>query len=782
MILHYLKIALRNLLKYRTQTAISVLGLAVGFTCFAFAIRWIHYETTFDAFHRDADRIYLVTTNSHDLSGKHSSATPNALSSYLKENYLEVEEGISFLHNPLSISHEGDVIKMERIGADTAFMRMMDIRVLEGTSQFLTQKNEIAITREGAFRLFGTDKVIGKTITTHQDKQEYRIGAIVSGWGKHSTLPYELVSGVSVPPLWNNDFFMTLIKVKVGTDVKALEEKMSQHFPKEMKDFYSRASRFWLTPLTDIRHADYLYAADSIVALRYVVYCSIVGILIIVCSLVNFLTLFVDRLRIRRREMALRKVHGASEGSLLRMLLTDVSIILLMALVIGMMFIELLQSPFAQLTGIPFEELSIYRKCLIYVIGIVLASWLIAGMVIVFFRHHSLHEAITRGHRSEQRFRKFNIGLQLMVCIAFVLATFIMQKQIHHLRNKEVGFEYQHRASMKIWGADMNVWVEKLKALPMVTEVLPPIYQPLVKQAITVTTSIYSWDGLGKDLDTPIILLRMNAGQEMFEFYHTKLLAGQWMNEESSRDDVIIMANMAKKMGWKPEEAIGKQFYLAQGNHFPKTIVGVLEDCYFNGLTGEAPFTIFENTYHRKWAWTDCSILFKYRPDTWEKCSLQIKKMVEAEHPDKELMLFSEEETFNDYLKAESLLSQLLNFASMVCMLIAIFGIYSLITLTCEQRRKEIAIRKVNGATVSVILRMFLREYMALLGAAAFVAFPVTYAVMKRWIETYNRQTDIGVWPFISVLCIMAFVIIGSISWRVWKAANENPADVVKSE
>ena len=172
MILHYLKIALRNLWKYRTQSIISILGLAVGFTCFAFAIRWIHYETTFDAFHRDADRIYLVTTNSHDLSGKHFSATPNALSSYLKENYLEVEEGISLLQNPLSISHEGDVIKMERIEADTAFMRMMDIRILEGTSQFLTQKNEIAITREGAYRLFGTDKVIGKTITTHQDKKE----------------------------------------------------------------------------------------------------------------------------------------------------------------------------------------------------------------------------------------------------------------------------------------------------------------------------------------------------------------------------------------------------------------------------------------------------------------------------------------------------------------------------------------------------------------------------------------------------------------------------------
>ena len=334
MIAHYLKVAARNLLKYKTQSVVSILGLAVGFTCFAFAVRWIHNETTYDAFHRDAERIYLVTTNSHDLSGKHFTETPNALSAYLKENYLEVEEAISFIHRPLSISHAGDVIKMGCMSADTATMRMMDIRILEGTSQFLTEKNEIAITREGAFRLFGTDKVIGKTITTHQDKKEYRIGAIVSGWGKHSTFPYELVNGVSAPPLWNTDFFMTLIKVKEGTDVKALEEKMNHNFPQEMKGRHNtRVTRFWLTPLTYIRHADYLYATDPIVALRYVVYCSIVGVLIIVCSLVNFLTLFVDRLRIRQREMALRKAHGASEVSLLQMLLTDVSIILFMALV-----------------------------------------------------------------------------------------------------------------------------------------------------------------------------------------------------------------------------------------------------------------------------------------------------------------------------------------------------------------------------------------------------------------------------------------------------------------
>ena len=159
-----------------------------------------------------------------------------------------------------------------------------------------------------------------------------------------------------------------------------------------------------------------------------------------------------------------------------------------------------------------------------------------------------------------------------------------------------------------------------------------------------------------------------------------------------------------------------------------------------------------------------------------------IEEMHQNELPDRKLFLYNEEEVFNSYLKSEDTLSRLLNFASLVCILISIFGIYSLITLTCEQRRKEIAIRKVNGAKMSNILQMFFKEYMILLTIASLIAFPASYAIMKQWLETYNRQTEIGWIPFIGIFLVIAMVVILSISWRVWKAANENPADVVKSE
>ena len=175
-------------------------------------------------------------------------------------------------------------------------------------------------------------------------------------------------------------------------------------------------------------------------------------------------------------------------------------------------------------------------------------------------------------------------------------------------------------------------------------------------------------------------------------------------------------------------------------------------------------------------------ILFKYKEGTWDECRALIEDLCRTEAPGKAMQLYNEEESYNEFLHSEQMLSRLLTFASLVCGLVAVFGIYSLITLTCEQRRKEIAVRKVNGATAKDVLSMFCREYLAILGVAALLAFPVGYAVVKRWMETYTRQVEMGVLPFLSVFLLMAVVVMASIGRNVWRAANENPAEVVKRE
>ena len=793
MITHYLKVALRNLLKYKTQTVISVLGLAVGFVCFALSAFWIKYEMTFDTFHEDADRIHLVTTNDEVATGIYSCYTPPALANYLKSTYNEVEEAVCYEDWPTYVQCDSRMENIETLGIDSTFMDMMNIEVLEGSTQFLIpakENNEIAITRSGALHLFGTTHVIGKTLINASRKIEYRIGAIVSEWGEHSTMRYKLLKARSSNANWENSNFKTLVKVKEGTDMEAWKDKINLNFPQELKSnkFFPNTglTHFIVKPLSETRHAPELkIQSTSIISLRYIIYFSIVGLLIIVCSLVNYLTLFIDRCRTRQRELALRKVNGASEASLHLLLANEFMITLLISLCLGMAFIELLLPTFSRYTDIIQTEIPIYKECLLYLVAISISALPIILITILFFRRQSLHHAIQsrQGSQAERFFRKATIVLQLTVSLSFIFCTSIIQKQLQHLRHSEVGFEYAGRGAVSIWlNVDMNVWAEKIKALPMVTEVVEPKYWPLIGQSFSSSRTIDSWDGLDTALETPMTLHTIRAGKDFFEFYDMQLLAGEWINKDTQAYHINIMESTARKMGWTPEEAIGKHIYHTNKNVSPLTVIGVVKDCAFTSPTNDLIDVEFTNTYLNPWSWERGFVLFKFQPGTWEKCRKMIEEMQQAELPDRKLFLYNEEEEFNKFLKAEDSLSQLLGFASMVCILISIFGIYSLVTLTCEQRRKEIAIRKVNGATIKDIFSMFFKEYLLLLGIASLIAFPTSYAIMKQWLETYNRQTEIGWIPFIGIFLVIAMVVILSISWRVWKAANENPADVVKSE
>ena len=790
MITHYLKVAIRNLLKYKTQSIVSILGLAIGFVCFTLSTLWVNYEMSYDSFHPDAERMYMVSTDDEVSAGKFGLYTPSALAGYLKDHWEEVEQAVSFQDKRLYVVKNKKMEEIPTLGIDSAFVQMMNIQVLEGSHQFMQsqkENNEVAITLKGALNLYGTTDVIGKTLTDEQRKTEYRICAIVSDWGVHTLMPYQILMAKSAGNNWESSSYKTLVKLVPGTDAKAWEERMNRNFPKELVSnrFYPDTGlrRFLVTALTDIRHNKQLRTnAESTIVLRYIVYFAIIGLLIIVCAWVNHLTLFIDRCRIRQREMALRKVHGASNGSLLMLLASDFATTLVLAFLLSTALIELLMPLFCQYTGIANGEISVYKECMFLVIGVALVSLTVAVIIIAFYQRKSL-QSMLQSQRSEKIFRKINIVVQLSVSLAFILATFMMQKQIHHLRNNDVGFEYENRGAVSIWmGVDMNVWMEKIKALPMVTEVVVPKYWPLVGMPPSSSYSITSWDGLGKTLEQPLIVHSINAGEDYFEFYDMQLLSGEMVNKSTPVFHVNIMESTARKMGWTPEEALGKHLYHANQKVTPMTVIGVLKDCAFESPAADIPDVSFCNTEQEPWMWARSFVLFKYQPGTWNECRRMIEEMQQNELPDKKLFLFSQEEEFNKYLVAEDTLSGLLNFASCVCLLIAIFGIYSLITLTCEQRRKEIAIRKINGAKVKDILRLFLHEYLLLLTLAALIAFPLTYAVLKQWIETYNRQAEIGIGPFILVYALMALVMIASIGGRIWKAANENPAEVVKSE
>ena len=787
MITHYLTVAIRNLLKYKSQSIVSILGLAIGFVCFALSAFWIEYESTYDAHRKDSGRIYVVQVNDAYETGRIRSHIPYSFGEYLKEHYPEVEE--SYIGRTTSSNISGKDWSQEAYfaSADSAWIDFLGIRILKGNRNFtIPYSREIAITERKAKEWFGNNNPIGKNIKENGDTKT--ICAIISADNAHTNFPVDIVGYEGASKDWHNCYYHVLIKLQPGTDAQEMEAKINANLPKEMKvDKRNRPTGInhaYLLPLSDLRH-DRNFRRDNGIAYDYILYFSITGLLVILCAMVNYLSLFINRMRIRQREMGLRMVHGASYHSLVTLLTTEFLMMLVCAIFIGFILIEIFFPPFKALTETDASRLIVYKESFLFIalVSLIMVSAIIGLLYLLL--HRSLHRALhpDASRRAGLWLRKGSIVVQLFISLTFIGCTLLMNRQLEYLRHREMGMNIDNMGVFSIYGQylDREAWQKKIESLPMVTEALAPNYHAIVSQGSFASDKWNNWEGIDTPLENFIPVHIFLGDETLFRFYGITLLAGEHLNESSGLDQIIINESLARQMGWTPEAAIGK--HVIKNNKASFTITGVVKDCHYVAPTQAVPAMAFIARDPSEWAERNNGVLFKYQPGTWEKCRNELLKYFQEEGMvETTLTLKSEEETYNIYLQSENMLMRLLGFASVVCMLTAIFGIYSLVTLTCEQRRKEIAIRKVNGATVKDILQMFFREYLIMLTLAAIVAFPITYTIIKRWIEGYTRQMDISIWPFVIVFFILLGVIIISISWRVWKASNENPADVIKSE
>lgn len=787
MIKHCLKIAIRNLVKYKVQSAVSILGLAVGFVCFSLSLYWIHYEMTYDHFRQDADRIYMVRTNDEYTEGKISTRVPYSLAAYLAQHFPDIAVAAPFHLISERISVNDKYQDAVFSSADSAWMNLMDIRIIKGNRNFMLPKDnaEIAITEEAAKKWLRTEDPIGKEVKML--RRTKKICAIVQAENRHTNFPFDFIGNPELGKTWWYITWSILIKVKPDTDIEELESKINANLPAELKQVTltrkTGIERIILTPLSKLHYAkDFRDDKEAGITFQYIIYFSIAGILIITCALINYLTLFINRMRVRQREMALRMIHGANIRSLVSLLTVEFLLLLACAVTTGFLLIEICFPSFIELTGIDTAKSSLYGEAFLFIglISLIILTAIIGLLYILY--HRSLHLSLryNTGRSTGTQLRRGSIVLQLFVCLSFIGCTVLINQQLDYLRHRDLGLKIKNRGSFSVMGdMDYTPLIRKIKELPMITEVMQPDYYPIVSQ-LTAIGQFDNWEGLDIPIDTPVPVKLFLGKEDFFRFYDITLLAGEWLDDLSTYEDIIINESLARRMGWSPQEAIGKHIIQS---YITYTIVGVVKDCHYGAPTLPIPHTGFLVGEQMGLMQRSAGILFKYKEGTWNECRKALEHLYQTEcSPENILRLNSEEEVYNNYLRSEEMLTRLLSFASLVCILTAMFGIYSLVTLTCEQRRKEIAIRKVNGATVWSILFLFFREYLIMLCIAALFVFPITYVIIKQWILNYVRQVSISPLPFILILIGLALTVIAGISWRVWKAANENPAEVIKNE
>ena len=384
--------------------------------------------------------------------------------------------------------------------------------------------------------------------------------------------------------------------------------------------------------------------------------------------------------------------------------------------------------------------------------------------------------------------RKISVIAQLVISIGFVFCVSVMMKQIHFLQHGGVGFSYKNRGAIQgIFreGIDGKLLMNKLKQFPEVEEVLDAERLiNLIPQRVLGITGINPWDD--KPADIEIIRINyMYVSPEYLSFYEFQLVAGDLLTDADPYSMALINESAVKACGW--HDPVGKTFHDPY-KHEPYrdlTVKGVVRD-----INNRGPSTTADPTYYYKAPPSErlnisdsFFALFKYREGMWKSLKEKIEMTVKNDGLNfNRFEIVNAEEEYNIKFKSEKFLLKILYCVLAVCVTICVFGFVALVSQTCAERRKSIAIRKINGASTGNILAMFAKEYFLLLMTGAAIAFTAGYFIMQRWLENYVRQTTIPLWIYLSILCAMALTIVFCVGWQVYRVSVESPAEVIKSE
>lgn len=775
MIKHYFNITFRNLAKYKTQTIISIIGLSIGFVCFVLSMLWIQYEKSFDNFHSKADRIYVVQYIDKDRETGVSETISYPLAEYLKSNFPEIEEATCTRGASITINNNGKPKLFNSLRIDSSFCRIFDVSdkylglpqyesFNDGSSSRPSQV-PVVITTKAAKEIFLNEDPLGKEIKSFfSSNANFRIEKIIEAWPENTNLKFDFLEPITTDNHFNVQMYSMYILLKPNVDVDALSNKLenieSEKFTQKIK----------ITPLTSYK----LEFPIGNIKYTYIHLFALSGLLVAFCALFNYLILFVNRIKMRKREFALRKTNGASNGGILALLYTEIFTILACTFIIGAFIIYIILPEFKKITAIELSDSNIYIYLLSYTIILILGIIILSIIPVYYFQRQTIYSSLQKNTTGiKNLFYKICVLIQLIISIGFIFCTVILTKQINHLNTLDIGFDRKNIAfvNLKWEWKSLLPYADKVKQVPTVTDVLLYRNQATLYIGASQSHTLTSWEGKNDDKAVDFQIMHITA--HYLDFFNIKILQGKNFNPEIlDKSEIIINESAARVLGWKAP--VGKTITLPYIGD--KKIIGVIKDFYYEHPNMPVKPAFFEHTNEFT------SFVYKYENGKKKQTEEAITKIILQDHPNDETQFTYLEEMYQDFFKSENALLNLLTVTTIVCIAISIFGVFSMVTLICARRRKEIAIRKVNGAGIGTILYSLLSEYIILLIIASIIAFIAGYTIMSGWIQHYTKQTEINWWIYLSIFLGTLFTISVTVFSQVWKTANTNPAEVLKSE
>jgi putative ABC transport system permease protein len=792
MFTNYLKIAFRNLTRNKVFSIINLLGLSTGITVCLMIFLFISNEFSVDDFHKNGKDIYRVMRGIN-LDGKARDV------SYLSGPYApalltdfpgQIEQAIRVNPtNALITAQDKSFHERKIIDADPTFFTFFSFPLLKGDpATALLDPASVVLTESTAKKYFGSaDNAMGKIVRVDK-KLAVKVTGIAQDVPANSHLDFDLV--IPLENYKDQGWMTTWINNGLYTYVQLVptvnEAQVEQNFPRFMDKHMGLVMKesgfkftLSLTPLRDIyfeqaafdngKHGD-----------KGVVYIFLsIAVLILLVACINFMNLSTVRAVERSKEIGVRKVLGAVKGHLVWQFIGESLLLTAVSCILALGLLALALPFYTQLLGYPLTLSAHVLPIVLFLLGIIVVAGFLAGsypaFVLAAFSPIQALKGRLRLGKGSVSLRQVLVVVQFSISILLMLGTAIGTQQMSYLKNKQLGYNKEQTLVVPIDNEDTDMFFRGHK---------PELLAQSQIEAVSTMSGEPGgyFDGHMFDVEAHDSKWRARTEFADFDYVKTlglKLIAGRDFSPAFPSDTVkaiLINRTAAARLGWTPEQAIGKWLKNTLRDSTKRIIIGVVDDFNFLSLKESIePLVIAPNDDRRV-------ALIRLRPGNLSATVETIQQLYAKTRPAYPLEYHFLDQQFDQMYQADLRQQTILSIFAGLAIFIACLGLFGLASFSAQQRTKEIGVRKTLGASVGSIVSLLSSDFLKPVGMAILIASPLAWYAMDKWLQGFAYKIDISWWVFVAAGGLALVIAFATVSFQSIKAALVNPIKSLKTE
>lgn len=811
MIRNYLTVAFRNLIRHKFYSAINVIGLSIGLSCFFFIILFVIDEVKYDRDLSKTDQIYRMdfsgTINNNEIITALMSA-PAAKT--MKEDYPEVLDAFRFrATGNWFIKQKGKDLTFKEenvINADPNFFTFWDIKLLSGDPETcLSRPKTLVMDQTTALKIFGNEDPVGKMVVL-DNEHDYEVTGVYEDFPRNSHIHNNIMLTMldredSKSSIWMSFNFNTYLKLAPNTNIKALEAKFPELIESKigpeiqrfmnmsLEEFGSTGNKagFSLMPLKDIHlYSNKLGELEANGDIKYVYIFSAIGLFILILACINFMNLATARSANRAKEVGIRKVLGAFRGQLIRQFIAEALLLTLISTLIACILTTLLLPYFNELSGKELTLAELITPQISLIIGAILITvGLLAGSYPAFYLSgfrpaETLKGKLTLG-MNRGNLRSVLVVIQFTVSIIMIIGTIIVFNQLNYIQNKKLGFDKDQILMVNdAWILDDQVQAFKNEALRD-SKISSATVSSFLPVNTTNSNQIY-FPGKNVGGNESHIMDNYRVDHDYIATLGMEMLNGRSFSKDfpSDSNGVILNESAVKQFGF--ENPVGSYVSTFGGNNsdsiYSETfkVIGVVKDFHYKSMKENIAGLVLHlgksNGY----------VSFKMNAEDAQSTIDNLQLLWDEFAPGQPFSYSFLDERFNRLYQEEQKIGQIFGVFAFLAIFIACLGLFGLASFTAEQKRKEIGIRKVLGASVSSIVNKLSLNFIKLVIISFTIASPIAYFGMEKWLEDFAYRTDVKIWIFILAGISATVIAWFTMGFQSWKAARANPVSSLRNE